>query len=101
MRSLREDGQFVSIRSSIAGSESSREGGERGGEGGSGEVREVGEGVGAEEVLGKVTDVVKAVMELSNRVSLSPPDEYLELVKVLDHVMSHVTSHVTSCICFV
>ena len=96
MRSLREDGQFVSIRSSIAGSESSREGEERGGE-----VREVGEGVGAEEVLGKVTDVVKAVMELSNRVSLSPPDEYLELVKVLDHVMSHVTSHVTSCVCFV
>ena len=46
------------------------------------EKGEVGEAVGEEEVLGKVTNVVKAVMELSHRVSLSPPDEYLELVKV-------------------
>ena len=61
----------------MAGSESSHEG-----EGGTEEKVEEGE----EEVLGKVTNVVKAVMELSNRVSLSPPDEYLELVKV-----GHVT----------
>ena len=89
MRSLREDGQFVSARGSgrgsMAGSESSREG-EVGGELGEREEKEEeeegGVRVGEEEVLGKVTEVVKAVMELSNRVSLSPPDEYLELVKV-------------------
>ena len=108
-RSLREDGQFVSSRASERdselGSESSHEGGEGGevreeraiwveGEGGElsgeGEKGEEEEGerkevdrVGLEQaVLGKVTDVVKAVMELSNRVSLSPPDQYLELVKV-------------------
>ncbi|CAI8043409.1 Focal adhesion kinase 1 [Geodia barretti] len=84
VRSLREDGQFVSSRGSghgsITGSESSREG-EVGVSGEMEEKGEVGEAVGEEEVLGKVTNVVKAVMELSHRVSLSPPDEYLELVK--------------------
>ena len=106
-RSLNEAGQFVSFRESgsLADSESSRDDGEgvsreeeegvsreEEGEGvsreeeGGGVQREEGEGVemvGEEDVLGKVTEVVKAVMELSNKVSLSPPDEYLELVKVV------------------
>lgn len=44
-----------------------------------------------EEVLGKVTEVIKAVMELSNHVALSPPDQYIDLVKV-----SHMTCHMTA-----
>ena len=75
----------------MAGSESSREGEEaREGEEVGGESVKV-VSVNDEEVLKKVTDVVKAVMELSNRVSLSPPDEYLDLVKV-----SHMTCHMIS-----
>ena len=84
-RSLGDDGQFGPSgsdgRGSVAESESSHEGDETG-EGGTGEEEE--------EVLGKVTEVVRAVMELSNRVSLSPPDQYIELVKV-----SHMTYHMT------
>ena len=98
-RSLNEAGQFVSFRESgsLADSESSRDDGEgvsreeeegvsREEEGEGVSREEEGEGVemvGEEDVLGKVTEVVKAVMELSNKVSLSPPDEYLELVKVV------------------
>lgn len=88
VRSLREDGQFVSSpgneRNSITCSESSREGGEgQRGEEEEEKEEERGDIVEEEEVLGKVTGVVKSVMELSNKVYLSPPDEYLELVKVL------------------
>ena len=83
-RSLLPDGRF-GRPGSVHGSESSHEGDvEGGGERGrleEGRPEEVGEeAVG--DVLKKVTEVVKAVMELSNKVSLSPPDEYVELVKV-------------------
>ena len=68
---------------------------EEGGEGrGEEEEEEGGEGRGEEErgeVLVKVTEVVKAVMELSHKVSLLTPDGYVELVKV---GFCHVTSHV-------
>ena len=69
--------------------EGEREGEREEGEGeGEGEGEKEGEDVSAEEeeeVLGKVTEVVKAVMELSNRVSLSTPEQYVELVKVMPH----------------
>ena len=107
-RSLTEDGQFLSSRGngrgsgrgSLGESESSHEreevAEEKVGQGEEGEGEREGEreregegegeGVSAEEeeeVLGKVTEVVKAVMELSNRVSLSTPEQYVELVKVI------------------
>lgn len=80
-RSLGEDGRFGNSkgngRGSAAESESSHEGEEKGGgEGEGGRVKE------EEEILGKVTEVVKAIMDLSNRVSLSSPEQYVELVKV-------------------
>lgn len=70
-------------RGSVAESESSHEEDEKAG-------AEDGAVAEEEEVLGKVTDVVKAVMELSDRVSLSQPDQYVELVKV-----SHMTCHMS------
>ena len=54
--------------------------------------------VGEDEVLGKVTDVVKSVMELSNKVYLSPPDEYLELVKVYTVFKPHTLAPPNNCV---
>ena len=80
-RSLGIDGRFGGsggVRGSMVASESSHEA--EGEEGGGAE--EQGDEVQENEVLGKVTDVVKAVMELSNRVSHSSPDQFVDLVKV-------------------